>query len=162
MKFRTLLLTSAALLVTPAIIAADKTIRFELRVPIAVDCTHAGVELVGEHTSQSCPLLQTKQTVDGKTNIFQHFFTIDNSYRGRGIALMVWPDASPCSTSEVFVLPITYNQKAMDWSKWHRPDFTENFKNARNNFMEGVTSPDRSTNVPPNTFELRYKIEDSN
>jgi len=58
---------------------------------------------------------------------------------------------------EVFLLSIPHKPKPIDWTDWQHPDYVET--NAVSNFRFSYTPPDRSTNVPPNSFELRYKIE---
>jgi hypothetical protein len=142
--------------------AADKKILIELRTPKTVEFSHASVEFIGEHTSAGTPLMQTKRTADGTTNVFSTPFIIYTSlYKERRFAIIVSPDASPKSMAQVFRLPIGQNPKPTDWSKWHRPSYIENSKNASNNFMDDQKSPDRSTNIPPNCFEMRYRIEDA-
>jgi len=140
--------------------AADKKILIEIRAPNTVEFSHASVEFVGEHTSAGTPLMKTKQTADGTTNVFSTSFIIYTSlYKERRFAIIVAPDASRTSMSQVFLLPIGKNLKQINWSEWRRPDYIENSKDAGSNFMDDQKSPDRSANIPPNCFEGRYKIE---
>ena len=53
------------------------------------------------------------------------------------------------------------NSKPSGWSQWQKPDYIENSKYVSSNFMDDVKSPDRSTNIPPDCFEVRYKIENA-
>jgi hypothetical protein len=163
MKFKTLLPAAIVFFLISTMFAADKTILIELRVPKTAEVGHGSIEFVGEHTSQSYQLMQTKLTADGTTNIFQHSFIIYTSlYKERRFGIVVWPDSPPNMTAQLFPLPIGANPKAtIKWSKWQKPDYIENSKKAGDNFMDDVKSADRSTNIPPNCFEVRYKIEDA-
>jgi hypothetical protein len=147
-------------ILTSTMLAADKKIFIELRAPKAVEFSHASVEFVGEHTSAGTPLMKTRHTADGSTNVFSTSFVIYTSlYKERRFAVIVSPDASPQSMAQVFQLPISQNPKPTHWTEWHRPSYIENSKDVSNNFMDNLSSPDRSTNMPPNCFEMRYKIE---
>jgi len=151
----------AVLLFAPTLFAADKTILIELRVPNTVDASHGSIEFVGEHTSQGVHFKDATQTVDGNTNVFQRSFIIYTSlYRERRFAVVVWPGAPPKMMAQVFALPIGPNPKpTTDWSKWQRPKYIEDSKHAGDDFMDDVKSPDISTNIPPDCFEMRYKIQ---
>ena len=162
MKFKTLLPAAIVFFLTSTMFAADKTILIELRVPKTVEVGDGTIEFVGEHSFQRHPLTQIKPTTDGTTNVFHDSFMIYTSYRERRLAIVVWPDSPPKVTAQVFRLPIGANPKATtEWSKWQKPDYIENSKKAGDNFMDDVKSDDCSTNIPPNCFEVRYKIEDA-
>ncbi|HVM63042.1 MAG TPA: hypothetical protein VMV72_19440 [Verrucomicrobiae bacterium] len=70
-------------------------------------------------------------------------------------ALIVGEGPGP---SQVFYLPLPRNPKARDWSQWRRPDCLAagdvGWSVIHNQRANGV-----STNVPPDCFELRYKVE---
>ena len=162
MKFKILLPAAIVFFLTSTMFAADKTILIELRVSKTAEVGHGSIEFVGEHSFQGYQLAQTKLTEDGTTNVFHHSFIIYTSlYRERRFAIAVWPEAPPKMTAQVFPLPIGKPTATTEWSKWQKPDYIENSKEAGNNFMDDVKSADRSTNIPPNCFEVRYKIEDA-
>ena len=59
---------------------------------------------------------------------------------------------------QVFRIPLSRKPKVQDWSQWQRPDFLATgdvgwaFIYKRK--IQGVI-----TNIPPDSFELRYKVE---
>ena len=59
--------------------------------------------------------------------------------------------------SQVFVLTIPRTPKPADWSKWQRPDYVEK-SDASWSFMHDLKKHDRSTNIPPDCLEIRYRI----
>ena len=143
-------------------LAADKKLLVELRAPDTVEFSHAAVEFVGEHTSAGTPLIQTKQRLEGSTNVFSTSFIIYTSlYKERRFAVIASPDGSRRSMSQVFRLAIGRNPNPTNWSEWRLPDYLENSKDASSNFMDDQKSPDHSTNIPKNSFEMRFKIEAS-
>lgn len=162
MKLKTLLPTAAVFFLTFAVFAADMKILVEVRAPKTVEFSHATVEFVGEHTAQSSPFVQIKRTEEGTTNVFHESFVIYTSlYKERRFAVIIHLDASPKSMAQVFPLPTGKPKATIEWSKWQKPSYIENSKDASSNVMDDVKSPDRSTNIPPDCFEVRYKIEDS-
>ena len=70
MKFKNLQPAAVLFLLTSSMLAADKNILFEFRVPKTVEVGHGSIEFVGEHTSQGYQLMQMKQKVDGNTTSF--------------------------------------------------------------------------------------------
>ena len=160
MKYDAWLSTMLVFFLTSGMFAADMNILVELRAPNAVELSHANVEFVGEHTSSVTPLRQTKHVTDGTNNVFSTSFIIYTSlYNERRFAVIVSPDDSRKDLSQIFRLPIGQKPKVTNWSEWQRPNYVESSKDASNNFMDEQKSPDRSTNIPPNSFEMRYKIE---
>ena len=59
--------------------------------------------------------------------------------------------------SQVFVLPIPPKPKAAGWSDWRRPDYLEG-RSASGTFMDGTTHYSRTTNIPPDCLEFRYRV----
>ena len=162
MKFKTLLPAAFVFFLTSTMFAADKQILVEIRAPKAVEIGDASIDFFGEHTSAGLPLKQIKQPADGTTNFFQHPFMIYTSYKERRFGIIVWSDASSNRVAQVFPLPIGQNPKpTTEWSRWQRPDYIEKSKLAEDTYIYDVKSADRSTNIPPNCFEIRYKIENA-
>lgn len=62
---------------------------------------------------------------------------------------------------QMFRLSLPRNPKARDWSQWQRPDFLAT-GNVDGEFIFGQKIQEIITNVPPDCFELRYKIEMEN
>jgi hypothetical protein len=55
-------------------------------------------------------------------------------------------------------LPLPEQPKPTGWTAWKKPDYLEK-SDAMWTFMHDLKEHDRSTNIPADCFELRYKIE---
>jgi hypothetical protein len=64
----------------------------------------------------------------------------------------------PFSTAPTQVFPLPLTVKAADWSSWTKPEYLEN-SDASWTFMQNLKNAERFTDLPPNCFELRYKVE---
>lgn len=137
--------------------SAEDTHRFvfELRLPKTVKADPlTRVELTTEAGSSAKQLRATKQRVEGEFQVFQHSFLLSDDRRR---ALIADPGGQP---SQVFVLSIPREPKPTDWSEWRRPDYVAK-GDAGWDFMHDQKKQDRSTNAPPDCFQLRYKIAKS-
>jgi len=113
---------------------------------------YAGINYATDYTIIGTPLSFLVQKEDDKFRIFHQSY---NLYpRDHRRAIIVTPLDS---LDEVFLLPMSIDSKTSDWSSWQRPSYVET--NAVSNFRFNYKPSDRSTNIPLNSFELRYKVE---
>ena len=140
--------------------AAEKHIVIEMRSPKSVTFTNGGFMFVGDKTAEGSPLRLTTRKEDGTTNIFQKTIIPSSVYNEHRYAVIISPEGRN-GVGQVFLLATNGSLKACPWSPWRKPDYLEDDMYAVSNFMDNQKSPTRSTNVPPNCFEVRYKIEDS-
>jgi hypothetical protein len=124
-----------------------------------VEFSHATFFFVGEKTAEASPLKSATLREDGTNNIFQETVVLSTVYKERHYAVIISPEGGRKGVSQVFRLPLRQNSKPSDWSQWKKPDYLESSQEAVPNFMDDQKSADRSTNIPPNCFEVRYKIE---
>ncbi len=161
MKIKTLLPAIVLFFLTSTMFAADKQIFVEIRASQTVDFTHATYDFVGERTAQGGPLKLAVLRKEGTTNVFQETVVLSTVYKEHRYAVIISPAGGRNDVSQVFRLAMRQNSKPSGWTQWQRPDYVENSKYVVSNFMDDQKSPDRSTNIPPDCFEVRYKIEDS-
>lgn len=99
---------------------------------------------------------QKIQKEDGQFLIFDpdSFLLKEDSRR----ALIIDDSSTP---RQVFRLNLPRRPKAQDWSQWQRPDFLckgdVGWAFMYNQKIQGII-----TNIPPDCFELRYKVEMEN
>lgn len=131
----------------------------ELRAPKALrPDPKTRIELVS-HGGESGVFLwafnQKEQKEEGEVLIFQPDEFVLHAERKEGRALVV---EYPPGQAQVFQLPIPRTAKAADWSQWRRPDYI-----AKGNvgwaFMNNRKPNGVTTDIPPDCFEMRYKIE---
>ena len=98
---------------------------------------------------------QKVQKEDGRFLIFEpDDFVLDTEPDSRR-AVIIDDFSTP---NQVFRIPLSRKPKVQDWSQWQRPDFLATgdvgwaFIYKRK--IQGVI-----TNIPPDSFELRYKVE---
>jgi hypothetical protein len=96
---------------------------------------------------------QRVQKEDGQFLIFEpRYFSINTDSRR---ALIVDDRSTP---QQFFRLHLPRSPKVQDWSEWQHPDFLvrgdAGWDFIYNQKIQGVI-----TNVPPDSFELRYRIE---
>jgi hypothetical protein len=113
---------------------------------------YSGLNFATDFRITGAPLSLTKQRGDGEFIIFQQSYVLLSKDHRRAIIVTPWNQAD-----QTFLLPILHKSKPMDWTNWQPPNYVET--NAVSNFRFDYIPPDRSTNIPPNSFELRYKIE---
>ena len=101
--------------------------------------------------AKGVPLSLMKQREDGEYRVFQQSFELKND-PARAIIVAPWNQID-----QVFLLSLPHKLKQSDWTNWQHPNYVET--NADSNFRFAYIPPDRSTNIPPNSFELRYKVE---
>jgi hypothetical protein len=130
---------------------------YELRAPKSLKFEGlTRFDVVSENSSESFQLWSITNEfycrVDGDFVVFTNSAIISSGEKRRG--LVVTTDGKPM---QVFRLTIPRNPKPIDWTKWQRPDYTET-TDAVWTFMHDLKGNDRSTNIPPDSFELRFKI----
>jgi hypothetical protein len=100
---------------------------------------------------------QKQQKEDGRFFIFEpDDFLLDTDSRR---ALII--DEYPTAPAQVFVLSLPRNPKARDWSQWQRPNFLAT-GDVGWGFMYKQKIHGIITNIPADSFELRYKVEMQN
>ncbi len=154
MKLKPLIHIALLALCTSAALA-DDTAKFlyELRAPKTLKFDPlTSFELVTEEDASGTRLRLTKRREEGDFVVFADSCLIFEGHTRR--AMIVTVAGQP---SQVFRLTIPSTPKPADWTKWQRPDYTEK-SDAMWTFMHDLKKHDRSTNVPPNAFELRFKI----
>ena len=159
MKCKSLLIVAAIFLSASALYADEKDILFEIRAPKTVEFSHATFFFVGERTSQTGPLNAAALRQEGTTNIFEKTVILSTLYKEHRYAVMIMPKGGRKGVSQIFRLPLHQNAQPSEWSQWQRPNYVENSNDAMSNFMDNQESPDRSTNIPSDCFEVRYKVE---
>ncbi|HEY5296758.1 MAG TPA: hypothetical protein VIK59_02435 [Verrucomicrobiae bacterium] len=160
MKPKSILLITAFLAFALTAFAAEKMILdIEIRSPKSVGFdTNTDLEFVTDKTAKGDFLSQIKQQDDDKYRYFQQSYPLSAKERRR--AIIIYTHSSPKNQpQQVFLLPIPAKAKSADWTNWRYANYLE--ANAVSNFILNFDymPPDRSTNIPPNSFELRYKIE---
>jgi hypothetical protein len=158
MRLKSFFLTTIFSAIISTAFAADKiTLHLEVRFPKSAQFdTNANLEFVTDTTAEDDLLIRKKQQDDDSFRIFQQSFNLLARERRR--AIVIYTHTLPKNQPEqVFLLSISRKPKPIDWTNWRRADYIET--NAGWNFIREYKSADRSTNVPPNSFELRYRIE---
>ncbi len=157
-SFRLLILLAAFVLSVSSLKALDSyTFDYELRVAKALKPDPLiAIDVVTNQGSSGTRLKFTKQREDGDYLVFSADTLLFGGETRR--ALVITIDGQP---SQVFLLTFASVPKSADWTKWLRPDYTEK-TDAAWTFMNGLKNFDRSTEVPKDAFELRYKITNSN
>jgi hypothetical protein len=157
-KWGSILALVALFALSQTVFAADEIklqveVRYSKLVPFD---TNTDLEFVTDATSEGGLLRRTKENGDDNFRVFQKSFNLLPRERRRSIIIHTHslPKNQP---DQVFLLSMARKPKAIDWTNWRHPDYVET--NADWNFIRGYKSTDRSTNIPPNSFELRYKIE---
>ena len=126
---------------------------YELRVPKTAKFEPlTRFDVVTESGSSGTRLRLTKRRDEGDLVVFAESCLVFDGDKRR--AMVVKTDGQP---AQVFRLAIPRRPKPADWTMWRRPDYTER-TDAWWTFMHDLKKHDRSTNVPPDSFELRFKI----
>ena len=110
-------------------------------------------DMVTDHSASGTRLRGTKQREEGEFIVYSHSCLVEAGERRR--AMIVAPDSG--SPSQVFRLTVPRRPKPTDWTKWQRPDYIEK-SDAFLTFMHDLKKHDRSTNLPPDCLELRYRV----
>ena len=118
--------------------------------------TNTDLEFVTDTTSEGGLLRRTKENGDDNFRVFQKSFNLLARERRRSIIIYTH-SLQKNQPDQVFLLSMPRKPKAMDWTNWRHPDYVET--NADWNFIRGYKSANRSTTIPPNSFELRYRVE---
>jgi hypothetical protein len=115
------------------------------------------VDVVTEHGFSSTPVqFMTRQQVSGFTVVGDSALIFEGERR-RAV-IVTFADGRP---SQVFRLPVSSTPKPADWTTWQMPDYVETIDaklDARLTFMYGRPSARRSTELPRDCFQLRYRI----
>jgi hypothetical protein len=126
---------------------------YELRVPKTAKFEpDTSFDLVTDSGASGTRLHLTTRREEGDSVIFADSSLVFAGDKRR--AMVMRTDGQP---SQVFQLALPGSPKPADWTKWQRPDYTEKTE-AWWTFMHDSKKHDRSTNVPPDSFELRFKI----
>ena len=158
MKLRHLIHIVLLALCTSAALAGDAfTFFYELRAPKKLKFDPlVSFDVVTEDSASGTRLRLTKRSEEGDFVVFADSCLIFDGHERW--AMVVKIAGQP---SQVFRLTIPSKPKAVDWTKWQRPDYTEK-TDAMWTFMRDLKKHDRSTNIPPDSFELRFKITEWN
>lgn len=135
----------------------DKRVLYvEVRSPkeIQYDAS-AHLEFTTDTTAEGTPLSYTKQKEVGDFRVFQQSYHLLARERRR--AIIVHTRGGRNQQEQVFLLSSPQKPEPLDWTDWKHPNYTET--NASWNFIRGYKGDDRSTNIPPESVEVRYKIE---
>jgi hypothetical protein len=130
---------------------------FEIRIPRTAnpDIKQSRVVYVANHGVKAVNLWVCKQREEAGFLVFQREFLIfPEDKPQRGLIIQSVP-----VVSQVFRLSIRQIPIPQDWSQWQRPNYVETGGAAWSFFMPDSQVTNRSTNVPPVCFEVRYKIE---
>jgi len=133
---------------------------FELRAPIALNVeTNTRLSLASYSGEDGTPLWDCKLTTNETFRVYYHdgFVLSKEPVKGRTFIIAAWP----AGTNQVFRLPIPRSPKPQDWSQWQRPDFLATGDVGWSIIYDQKIN-NLSTNIPPDCFELRYKIENQN
>jgi hypothetical protein len=137
--------------------------KFELRVAksVRLNVTNTQVSLVAHHGEDATFLWACKQTNDGELVIFQRDFVIFSEDKPqRGLIVTTFPaDVSQGCTAQVFRLSIPQSPEPTGWSQWQRPNYLELGAAGWTFFVPDSKAKNRSTNIPSDCFQLRYRIE---
>jgi hypothetical protein len=126
---------------------------FELRAPKKLEFDpDTKIELVTDESASSTPLNRIKKRMETEYIVLNDSWLISPASR---YALMVKPKSGRAS---VFKLPLPEQPKPTEWTAWKKPDYLEK-SDAMWTFMHDLKEHDRSTSIPADCFELRYKIE---
>ena len=106
-----------------------------------------------DHTIEGDLISRSDSSLTNGYRLFRKFFELET--RDQSKALVI--DLGHASTNQVFLLSIALKPKPTDWTNWRYPDYLET--NAVSNLRFKYVPPDRTTNVPPDSFQLRYRIE---
>ena len=131
---------------------------FELRVPqTQIADTNTRIDLaVADQGEDGTFLWACQQRTEGSFQIYQRDFVLGDDPSSKR-ALIVSSDSSPHS-AQVFILSIPRRPKPHDFTKWQRPDFIgDGYVDVAVMYHQKVHII--STNLPPDCFELRYKVE---
>jgi hypothetical protein len=118
------------------------------------------VEFVTMDHATAVDLRELQVKHEGDTLIFEQQWLIFDMQRPRRAILVAPPPpkGEKLSTTQVFRLSIPALPVPCDWSKWQKPDSLEQGP-ASWNFMSNQKPLNRTTKIPPDAFELRYKVE---
>ena len=131
---------------------------FELRIPqTQMAETNSRIDLyVADQGANGTFLWACKKRSEGSFQVFQSDFVLGDDPSSKR-ALIISSDSSPRSAL-VFILSIPRHPKPHDFTKWQRPDFIAD-GDAGWAIMYHQKVHIISTNLPPDCFELRYKVE---
>ena len=134
---------------------------FELRTPQAQKPDpKTRIDLAVEGQGSSGTFLSAcTQRVEGASFVFQRDFVLGDE-RSRMRALIVSPYLPTQAGEQVFLLAIARNPKPRGFTEWQHPNYMA--KDAGWAIMYDKKVDIISTNIPPDSFELRYKVEMQN
>jgi hypothetical protein len=129
-------------------------VEVQLRAPASVPVDPATqLAFRREHTIDGILISATDSSLTNDFHVFRHSFEWRSDDQPKALVVYL----SRTSTDQVFLLSIALNAQAGDWTNWRYPDYLET--NAVSNLRFNYVPPDRKTNVPPNSFQLRYRIQ---
>lgn len=148
-------LLAVTLIVTPLVAAETHEFFYEVRAPKTAKLPDGHLELVTDQGSTGTRLHLAKKREEDAFVVYSDTCLLDPSEKRR--AVMFRPVTS--DPAQVFVLTIPRAPKPADWSQWRRPDYVEK-SDASWTFMHDLKQHQRSTNLPPDCLEMRYRITD--
>jgi len=134
---------------------------FQLRIPQSQKFSRdTRIDFVTQDGADGTELRHLKPKNEGDALVFQDEWLIFAARRPRRAILVEPPPKTgeKLSTTQVFKLSIPGVPVPSDWSKWQKPDSVEQGP-ASWNFIYNQPAINRKTKIPPDAFELRYKIE---
>lgn len=131
---------------------------FELRIPqTQIADTNSRIDLaVADQGSNGTFLWACKKRAEDSSQVFQNDFVLGDDASSKR-ALIISSASSP-NSAQVFILSIPSHPKSQDFTKWQHPDFIAD-KGVGWAIMYHQKVHIISTNLPPDCFELRYKVE---
>lgn len=125
-------------------------VELRMRKTVVFDDRRA-VEFVTSDGVTSTPIRSLKRREEQNVAILSASFSTFGESRH---AVMVRTAAA--APTQVFQLPA--NLKPSDWSAWTKPNYVET-SDAPWTFMQDYKNAERTTVLPPDCFEVRYKVE---
>ena len=158
MKFNYSLLLTLLFGISSSAFAVDSMVlHIEIRTQnMSVLGTNTEVEFVTDTTSAVDWLNVFKQKEEFGFRIYQKSYNLFAREKRRAILVYTYSKSST-EPELVFLLPIPRKAKPTDWTGWLHANYVER-GDAGWNFINGINSVDRSTNIAPNSYELRYKV----
>ena len=144
------------LIATPLIAAERHQLFYEIRAPKTAklaDDTH--LELVTDQGSCGTRLHLAKKREEDGFVIYSESCLLHPGERRRAVIFR----PVRAALAQVFVLTIPRTPKPADWIGWKRPNYVEK-SDASWTFMHDLKQHERSTNLPPDCLEMRYRITD--
>ena len=136
-----------------------RSLNVEIRLPNTVqyaDATYMTFCTDNTYDIDVDALSSMNQRQDGDFKVFKNSFDLYSGHQRH--AIIIHPNGKMRNQpDQVFLLSVPRIPKPMGWTNWQHPNYVET--NAASHLGFNYIPLDRSTNAPPNSFELRYSIE---